>query len=278
MKYIYNILTALVLAVFAMFMSCSPSDEEIALADPIEELILFGEKQIPGTDLTVKMYQYTEELLVGYNRFEILVNKIGYDGAFTNAEITFKPMMDMGTMKHACPVENPVADANFENIFAGAVVFVMPSGDMGSWTLSLKVKDNETDEEGEVMLPLTISLPDEAKMKSFSIGDDKYFVSLVEPFDPQVGINDFELTVHKKQSMMDWPSVGSFNISIEPEMPDMGHGSPNNVDPVHSSNGHYLGKVNFTMDGYWKINMDLEIAGQINEMSFDVTFEHKSTQ
>ncbi len=32
------------------------------------------------------------------------------------------------------------------------------------------------------------------------------------------------------------------------------------------------------MDGYWKINMDLEIDGQINEMSFDVTFEHKSTQ
>ena len=115
-------------------------------------------------------------------------------------------------------------------------------------------------------------------MKSFSLGDDNYFVSLVQPFAPKVGINDFELATHKKQSMMSWPFADSFSITAEPEMPDMGHGSPNNVDPVHISNGHYVGKINFTMDGYWNIKLRLETAGQFHEMDFDIRFEHKSTQ
>lgn len=276
MKRINNILTVAVLAVIATFYSCN-SDDEIISEELLENLTRLTEKQIPETDLSVKIYQYTESLSVGYNRFEILVSKMGVDGAFTDAQITFKPMMDMGDMMHACPIENPVLGTNFDNVFAGALVFVMPSGDMGNWTLGVKVKDNETEEEGEVMLPIHIELPDESRMKSFSMGDDKYFISLIEPFIPQVGINDFEVTVHKKQSMMEWPSVEDFNIAIEPEMPDMGHGSPNNVDPIHASNGHYFGKVNFTMDGYWKINVELEKDGLRHEMSFDITFEHKST-
>lgn len=271
MKFITNILTIVVLALLSTFLSCN-TDDEISTEDLLKSLTLLSEKQIPETDLTVEIYQYETDLITGYNRFEILVSKVGVDGAFTNAEITFKPMMDMGTMKHACPIENPIVGTNFDKVFAGAVVFVMPSGDMGSWTLGLSVKDNETDDEGEIMLPVIVNMPDESKMKSFSIGDDNFFVSLIEPADPQVGINDFEVTIHKKQSMMDWPSSDSFTLSIEPEMPDMGHGSPNNVDPVHTSNGHYQGKVNFTMDGYWKINLDLEIGAQSQELSFDITF------
>lgn len=277
MKFINNIVTVVIIVALTTFMSCS-TDDDVDPTSGLENLKLLSEDQITGTDLTLKIYQYTQDLSVGYNKFEILINKAGFEDAFTNAEITFKPMMDMGTMMHACPTENPVVGANIQNVFAGAVVFVMPSSEMGSWSLGVKVKDKESDEEGEVMIPVIIKMPDEARMKSFSLGDDKFFVSMVEPFSPQVGINDFEVTVHKKQSMMDWPPVAGFNVTIEPEMPDMGHGSPNNVDPVHSTIGHYNGKVNFTMDGYWKINMVLELDGQAQELSFDVTFEHKSAQ
>jgi hypothetical protein len=96
---------------------------------------------------------------------------------------------------------------------------------------------------------------------------------LILPDEPVVGVNDFEILVNKKVSMMDWPPDESFLITIEPEMPTMGHGSPNNVNPVHEGMGHYRGKVNFTMTGYWKVNLvfyhdDIE-AG---ETSFDITF------
>jgi len=44
---------------------------------------------------------------------------------------------------------------------------------------------------------------------------------------------------------------------------------------VATQDGHYLGKVNFTMTGYWKVNMELFDA-QHNSMYdqgyFDITF------
>jgi len=54
----------------------------------------------------------------------------------------------------------------------------------------------------------------------------------------------------------------------------MGHGSPNNVNPVHVSNGHYVGSVNFTMTGAWRINMLLKKSDWVKARSsyFDITF------
>ena len=76
--------------------------------------------------------------------------------------------------------------------------------------------------------------------------------------DPEVGKNDFEVTIHAKESGMLWPAVDGLTVEIEPEMPSMGHGSPDNVNPVNTSNGHYLGTVNFTMSGLWYVNMTIK--------------------
>lgn len=250
--------------------SCDKNDEEPA--SELDSYTLLAEEQIDGTSLTAKIYQENDSLIVGYNRFEIVLSKTDFKGDFTDAEIVFKPMMDMGDMEHACPVENPVAGKNFDDVFGGVVVFVMPSGDMGTWMLTIEFTDKETDETGTLALPVNITLPEESRMKSFTMGTDKYFVSYVEPSEPMVGINDFEVTVHKKATMMEWPAFGEFTMTMEPEMPDMGHGSPNNVNPAHTSSGHYTGKINFTMDGYWKINLELDLDGQKQAVDFDVTF------
>jgi hypothetical protein len=55
--------------------------------------------------------------------------------------------------------------------------------------------------------------------------------------------------------MMNFPADDSYTMEITPEMPSMGHGSPNNVNPTNTGNGHYKGKVNFTMTGEWKVNV-----------------------
>jgi len=267
-----NRILSIIASLFVILSLNSCDNDDPTPESGVEDLVLLSEKPVPGTDLTFKIYQYTDSLVVGYNRFEILLSKSGKAGAFTDAEIMLMPMMDMGDIEHACPVENPVVGTNFEDVFAGAVVFSMPSGDMGSWTLAVNIKDTESDVSGEVTLPVKITMPTESKMKSFMIGSAKYLVSLVEPSAPKVGINDFEVTVHKKQSMMEWPAVETFTMTIEPEMPSMGHGSPNNVNPVHVANGHYNGKVNFTMDGMWRVNMVLNDGTVSQEIYFDITF------
>ena len=54
----------------------------------------------------------------------------------------------------------------------------------------------------------------------------------------------------------------------------MGHGSPNNVNPVLTENGHYMGTVNFTMTGAWRINMVFKQDGRIigKNAWFDIVF------
>jgi hypothetical protein len=87
-------------------------------------------------------------------------------------------------------------------------------------------------------------------------------------------MNEIEFTLHRKASMMSWPADSTYTIEITPEMPSMGHGSPNNVNPTHVGNGHYKGKVNFTMTGEWKVNVVVKKDGTpvSNNASFTITF------
>ena len=117
-----------------------------------------------------------------------------------------------------------------------------------------------------------------SRQKSFTASHNgaKYFISLITPTaaNSKVGINDFEIAIYKKASMMSWPADSSLSVTLTPEMPTMGHGSPNNVDPVHTGRGHYKGKVNFTMTGLWRLNLDFMSGGSVADTTqyFDVEF------
>jgi hypothetical protein len=75
-------------------------------------------------------------------------------------------------------------------------------------------------------------------------------------------------------SMMSFPPATDLTIEIDPQMPSMGHGSPNNVNPVHTANGHYLGSVNFNMTGAWRIYLVIKKGSRTisNKAYFDITF------
>lgn len=135
----------------------------------------------------------------------------------------------------------------------------MPSS-AGSWTLDVDIHNHLNDKEGSVTLPISVKDPSTARMFSFvSLEDNtsKYFVSFIPPAKPVVGLNDLEIVVSKKASMMSFPADSALTMTFVPTMPSMGHSSPNNVDPVHISNGHYKGKVNFTMSGTWRLSFKL---------------------
>ncbi len=183
----------------------------------------------------------------------------------------------MTASAHSSPIENPETDTPENGLFSGAAVFVMPSGTSGSWTLEVKVQNHLNNLEGQVIGDVTIVAPLETKMYSFVSPTDQaqIFVSLVEPMNPEVGKNDFEVAIHTKENMMLWPAVNGLTVEIDPFMPSMGHGSPDNVNPVFTSNGHYLGTVNYTMTGLWQVNIAIkDSAGTVMndtgyfEMSF----------
>ncbi|MCF8256492.1 MAG: FixH family protein [Flavobacteriales bacterium] len=208
-----------------------------------------------------------------YTRFFVELRDSATNALLEDAHVELAPMMDMGMMQHSAPFENPTSVLAVGGLFPCAVVFQMP-GDMG-WTLDVHVHNHANDAEGEASFTLSVANPSPTRTMVVTPenGGDPLVISYVQPTSPVVGINDFEITLHSKASMMSFPSVDTYTVTIEPEMPSMGHGSPNNVNPTFTSRGHYVGKVNFTMTGLWRINLTIMNGAEVvySTASFDVT-------
>jgi hypothetical protein len=281
MKNLKYIAITFLYVAFIGISSCIKDDEPETpptLVDPFENLTLIGETSAVGAGAMVRLYA-DEDLFVGYNTIYAAI----YDSAntttqITDAHITFMPMVDMGPMQHSCPVENPSpAVESGTNAFKGAAVFIMPST-AGSWTFGVHVHNHSNNQEGMASLPITVTAPTEARMISFVSDFDQtnLFVSRITPLNPEVGVNDIQIGIWKRETMMSYPAVDGYSMTMEPEMPSMGHGSPNNVNPASTSMGKYEGEVNFTMTGYWKLNLDFfKASGDTIKTGqyFDVTFQ-----
>jgi len=267
-----------ILALGLIMGSCKKDDPQTEPdpVDPYEDLYKIGEADASFNELHIALYM-GEEPFMGYNYVYAVVTDLTTNEVISNCNVTYLPMMDMGSMQHSSPVEQPMWNAD-TLAYAGTVTFIMPSAG-GTWTVSVKAENPATHNVGEAIFGLNVINKPEPKLFSFvsATNGDKIFVALVEPREPHTDMNDFDLVIYNKLDMLTFPPVSDLQISIEPEMPTMGHGSPNNVDPVSTGNGHYHGKVNFTMMGYWRVNMEIRDANgdlMYDQGYFDITFNN----
>lgn len=232
-----------------------------------------------GSSFNVEFYSI-DSLFVGYNKVFLKIIDKNSGLAVDQATLVLHPLMDMVTSKHACPAENPGSNLNSEGYFEGAVLFSMIG--TNSWSLTVDISANGKTET--VLFPISKVISKVPAQKivvidSLSNGPGKWIItkypmSIITPKAWKVGNNPFEITAHCMASMMSFPAVTDFTFEITPEMPSMGHGSPNNVNPVHTVNGHYVGSVNFTMTGAWRVNMTITKGDRIitKKAYFDITF------
>lgn len=259
---------------FAAVFISSCSDDESTF-NPTEGLTKISEAYAPGAGAKVQLWA-KEDLFAGYNNlFVALLDSV--DGErITEAHVQFNPVMTMsGGMMHTCPVINPEDENAVKELFPGIAVFIMPTSDMGSWKMDIRVHNHHTEKEGTASFDLNVANPPVAQVKSFVTGTgEKMFVSYTFPKDKKVGVNDFEVIVFRMVTGMEFVPVEDYTIQLEPEMPSMGHGSPNNVNPAYLTDGRYMGKVNFTMTGDWRLNLTLNRADDAEQLLFfDVTLE-----
>jgi hypothetical protein len=139
--------------------------------------------------------------------------------------------------------------------------------------MDVTVFNSAASKEGVVKFDVNVATPAVSRIKSFTQDGKSYFVSYMFPQTPKVGVNDIAIMVNKRETMMAFPGATGFTIAMEPEMPSMDHGSPYNVDPTHKGSGQYMGKVNFTMTGEWRINLDLDEGTMSKELYFDIEIE-----
>jgi copper chaperone NosL len=76
------------------------------------------------------------------------------------------------------------------------------------------------------------------------------------------GEHPFQIIVEQSSQAdgADWLPLNELQIEIEPWMPSMHHGSPNNVQPRPLGEGRYEGQIHFTMAGHWVVHVTVNDA------------------
>lgn len=252
------------------FISC---DKQPVEPDVFADYETVATMDVPDMDLTLTLYA-EDTLFVGYNRLYFVFRNQNEEIVRSGLEVTVTPMMYMPTMTHSAPVEQPNGP-NADGAYQGAVAFIMATMPDGYWELAVQIRDMDQDRTHALTIPVEARNRTEARMRNMIATDDssKLFIGLIPPREWKVGMNDLKLCVYRKATMMDFPPVEDLNIEIEPTMPSMGHGSSGNEHPAHQQRGHYLGKVNFNMDGWWQVAVRVRRQNQvIAQTEFNVTF------
>ena len=226
---------------------------------------------------------------VGYNEIFFVATKKKNGNYVKNFNVTgLTPVMLMTkmNMKHSTPVAGSVESFNdgYLAVKRGWVSFLMNTSEAGSWTLSYDVQVVDS-KQSVVEKDITVSaLPEgQSWLKSFKVGSDTYYLSLVNPNEWQTGTNDIRAYVSKKSATATVPyaqASETFTIDIDPRMPDMGnHTSPNNTPLLKQNDGSYKGSINLTMTGLWRIHLTVKdqqgniVAGgeELSSLYWDVT-------
>lgn len=226
----------------------------------------------------------------GYNEIFFVATKKVTGNYIKNFELTnISPLMHMVKMDkfHSTPT-GPAAESFDNGILAvkrSWVSFLMNTSEVGSWTLSYDAlvlgKEGKVEKKDIVVN----ALPEgQVWLKSFKLGDDNYFLSLVNPNDWKTGSNTIKAYISKKSNPITTPyalATETFTVEIDPRMPDMGnHTSPDNSPLVKQQDGSYQGTINLTMTGLWRIHFTVKdakgnvVAGGEEELSslyWDVT-------
>ena len=204
----------------------------------------------------------------GYNEIFFVATKKKNGNYIKNFDINgLKPLMLMVkmNMKHSTPVSSSVEtfDETRLAVKRGWISFVMNTSEAGSWTLGYNA-DVLGSNGGIEAADITVdALPEGQQwLKSFKVGDNTYYLSVVNPTDWQTGKNTITAYVSKKNTPATTPyglAQEKFTIEIDPRMPDMGnHTSPDNVALTKQTDGSYQGTVNLTMTGRWRIHLTVK--------------------
>lgn len=248
-----------------LFVSCEKDNEPAEpTTNPVEGLKQI--REFADNNYTVAAWNETGELRLGYTKVYFTVQD--KDGKYVDdARLTAFPEMDMGMMKHSTP-RSEITKVEGKSLYESYYSFLMYSGQGdGAWYYDLSytvggVSGSFDDEVIDVKqafrldgtTPVTI-------IKTFVGQDDRrYVVSLVEPLHPKAGVNDITAYIHESKNP-EYPAIeDGLTLKLDPRMPSMeNHSSPNNVDLTwDAAKKIYSGKVNFSMAGYWTLNLILQ--------------------
>ena len=233
-------------------------------------------KVVPGltkeVDGKYNVFAYTRDgsFHNGYNEIFFVATKRLTGNYVKDLEVkNISPLMHMVKMDmyHSTPT-GPAAERFSEDVIAvkrSWVSFLMNTSEAGTWAFSYDIavlgsKASVTDKAIVVN-----AIPDGQEwLKNFKVGDNTYYLSLVNPIDWKTGENVIQAYISKKSAPITTPyalASETFTVEIDPRMPDMGsHTSPGNKALTKQADGSYKGSINLTMTGLWRIHLTVKDA------------------
>lgn len=251
LQYIYPIILLVLFSV-----ACSEDDAEYFPINELEGLTKIQE--LSNDSHVVELYSKSGTLSTGYNVVSLRIKNLSNNTYVENAEITWLPVMQMPTMNHSCPKSDPLQVTNMNTLYQGFMIYQMTNSDGSGWSLTIDYTIDDV--SYSVSSELMVFQSNLQNVSSFMGSDDsRYVVALIEPETPIIGINEMVVGVYKMETMMSFPVVESYLLTLDPRMPGMGnHSSPNNTDLTYQAEDElYRGNLSLTMTGYWVLNLKL---------------------
>lgn len=243
--------------VFAIsLLSCSSDEVKEQIDQDLDGLLQVSE--VTTDSHQVELFSPSGELRVGYNPMSLRIKDLATDQYLSPTNVAWKPNMKMTHMEHAAPASALEEDLEHPHLYSGYVVFTMPENEQEKWEVVLTYSLEGTSYSVEI--PVEVRPSDHRTVTSFEGSDGShYIIALVEPFEPEVALNDIEVVLYRMVSMDDYLPAEAYKILLDPRMPGMGnHSSPNNQHLQHYQHGLYKGKLSLTMTGLWRLNLQLE--------------------
>lgn len=218
-----------------------------------------GESEVGGTSL--ELFALTD-LHTGFNKIFLRLTNNSTNKTVTEAHLTVMASSTVNSTSVIAPVEPVASVIPHNDFFECAVVFQNPSvGQNKDWNIEIDLHNQDSGEETHIVVPVHV---EEAHCCASFIGSDnqEYVLSMSDMKSFVVGLNSIDVTLHRLDSSgLFFQTVEDAEIHVVPDMPDMGHSSPGNIDPTLATRGHYTGKLNFTMSGAWRITTSVSRGG-----------------
>lgn len=268
-----------ILSVFLLFTSvyflqgCKDDTVTNAPAGPdVSGLIKLATKDAIGAKANVTLYM-EDSLHTGYNKIYAVI----YD-SLTGALITDAHVIPT-VVDHTIggPVEGAPEEANSRGLFPFAIVLIEGQADnIMHWNIKIGVHNHGAAGKpyGTATFGSLRIKENTGKFRTKSIGDGStLYLSYIEPKTPVTGMNNFEFLVNRSFDTAYFAVDTSYLVSLKPVLVSNGTVSTGNVNPVASGTlKHYMGKVNLTSSGTWRINMYMTKTGYSDSTYFEVGF------
>ncbi|MBA6151231.1 hypothetical protein [Gelidibacter maritimus] len=246
-----------ILFVTLITMSCSTDDDNSDLIiNEVENLKKI--KELTNATHTIELFNATGKFETGYNAITIRIKDNATDNYVENASLSWMPVMQMPTMKHSAPKSDISKSLGTKTLYEGYIIYQMANLDGSGWSLAIDYAIDGINYS--ITSDITVLQSEYQNVTSFMGADDKrYIIAMIEPRSPKIAINKLQLALFEMETMMSFPVVADYKITLDPRMPGMGnHSSPNNTDLTYNlATKLYEGNLSLTMTGYWVLNLKL---------------------